>query len=185
MQYELLVIDDFFSEKDCDFWMYQWRKYETEKQNTGPGVNLEVLHLQDHAELSSYKEELISNLDTIMPSHVVADYQQVVLISSGSYMGTHKDIWDTEYSSIIYLNEDFEGGETYIRLPNQESNDIVIKPKTGRLISFRGTDIIHGVNKVTKGNRFTLPAWYSLPEIVIKKQTMNNKEYKDEYTENN
>ena len=180
--YDLLVIDDFFSEKDCDFWMYQWRKYETEHQSTGPGVDFEILFLQQYDELLPYRKELIAKLDTIMPSHVEADYQQVVMMPSGARLGTHQDVWDIEYSSIIYLNDDYEGGETYIGLPGHKLNDTIIKPKTGRLVSFRGKDIPHGVNKVTKGTRFTLPAWYSTPDVLKKKRNLTKEEYKNEYT---
>ena len=104
---------------------------------------------------------------------------------SGSLMGPHQDIWDIEYSAIIYLNDDFEGGETYIGLPGHELDDTIIKPKLGRLVCFRGKDILHGVNKVTKGDRFTLPAWYSLPEIIKKKSNLTEEEYKHEYTKYN
>ena len=185
MQYDLLVVDDFFSEKDCDFWMYQWRKHETEHQNTGLESSLEILHLKSHLELLPYRKELIAKLDTIMPSYVEADYQQVVLMPSGSGLGTHKDVWDIEYSSIIYLNDDYEGGETYIGLPGHELNDTIVKPKTGRLVSFRGKDIPHGVNEVTQGTRFTLPAWYSTPEVLKKKRNLTKEKYKNEYTKHN
>ena len=184
-QYDLLVIDDFFSEKECDFWMYQWRKNETIKQNTGPGSDVEIFPLHPYDELSPYREELITKLDTIMPSHVEADYQQVVLMPSGSLMGPHQDIWDIEYSAVIYLNDNFEGGETYIGLPGHELDDTIIKPKLGRLVCFRGKDILHGVNKVTKGDRFTLPSWYSLPEIIKKKNNLTEEEFKNEYTKYN
>lgn len=62
-----------------------------------------------------------------------------------------------DYSSILYLNDSFEGGETYF--PNQ---DYTVEPKVGRLIVFpSGPSHVHGVKKVTKGKRYTFATWYT------------------------
>jgi predicted 2-oxoglutarate/Fe(II)-dependent dioxygenase YbiX len=58
-------------------------------------------------------------------------------------------------ASVIYLNDDYEGGEIYF--PDQGMS---IKPKHGQLIAFPGA-WWHGVTAVSNGLRYTSPAWYS------------------------
>ena len=58
-------------------------------------------------------------------------------------------------ASVLYLNDEYEGGEIYF--PDQKR---VIKPVAGQLIAFPGA-WWHGVNAVTKGQRYTAPAWFS------------------------
>lgn len=57
-----------------------------------------------------------------------------------------------EFSTIIYLNDEFEGGEIYF--PNQ---NFVYKPKKYSAVFFpsAGTEHIHGITTVTSGQRHT------------------------------
>ena len=63
------------------------------------------------------------------------------------------------YTALIYLNDDYEGGEIYFPNLNFE-----YKPKRGDAISFPCDleDSAHGVKEVTKGNRYTIAIWYCL-----------------------
>lgn len=61
------------------------------------------------------------------------------------------------YSAVIYLNDDFQGGEIFF--PNQN-----IKPKIspGMLVKFSGTaEHLHGVTEVTQGLRYTMVFFFS------------------------
>lgn len=98
---------------------------------------------------------------------------------SNPSLGEHADnqYWDMpnklhysahrDWSSVLYLNNDFEGGEFYFKEPH-----IKIEPKPGRLVIFgSGIDYIHGVKSVTKGARYTLPSWWTYgnrPETPMK-----------------
>lgn len=57
-----------------------------------------------------------------------------------------------EYSSVIYLNDEYEGGNIYF-----PAQGFSIKPKKYSAIFFPGNDIkyLHGVSKITSGNRYT------------------------------
>jgi hypothetical protein len=59
----------------------------------------------------------------------------------------------TQRNSMLYLNNDFEGGEF-------TTDDIVVIPKPGRLTLFNGSNVRHGVNKVLKKPRFTIIFWW-------------------------
>jgi hypothetical protein len=57
-----------------------------------------------------------------------------------------------QYTSMLYLNEDFEGGELFF----PQHNNFSIKPKTGMLLVFSG-DInhMHGIKQIQSGTRYT------------------------------
>jgi hypothetical protein len=62
-----------------------------------------------------------------------------------------------DYGSIIYLNEEYEGGELFFPKYN-----IHIKPKAGTLIFFPSTNMYaHGVTEVTSGVRYTSPHFWT------------------------
>ena len=61
----------------------------------------------------------------------------------------------TVLTSITYLNDDYDGGETYFE------NGITIKPQKGKTVFFDGKKYKHGVNKIIQGNRYTCTCWYT------------------------
>jgi len=61
-----------------------------------------------------------------------------------------------DYGSIIYLNEEYEGGEIFF-----PKYDIRMKPKSGTLIFFPSTNMYtHGVTEVESGVRYTSPHFW-------------------------
>lgn len=65
-----------------------------------------------------------------------------------------------KYVSLIYLNDDYEGGEIYF-----PDHNIEIKPKKGMVICFPGgVENIHGVKEVTAGERHTMMAFWDYAE---------------------
>ena len=62
-----------------------------------------------------------------------------------------------DFASIVYLNDDYEGGSLYF-----SALDMVIKPTAGTLVAFTGGfHHEHGITTITKGIRITLPAFYT------------------------
>tara|TARA_R110002020_G_scaffold242710_2_gene456064 strand:- start:233 stop:673 length:441 start_codon:yes stop_codon:yes gene_type:complete len=81
------------------------------------------------------------------------DNMEIVLWNKNSKMESHYDEGGNTFSFIIYLNDDYNGGETVI-------DDITIKPKTGRLVLFSNGFYLHKVNKIKDKKRYTLVGWY-------------------------
>lgn len=67
------------------------------------------------------------------------------------------------YSAMLYLNEDFEGGELYF----PQHNNFTLIPKPGMLILFEGNDKnFHGVTKVQSGIRYTISMFFTREDHV-------------------
>jgi hypothetical protein len=62
------------------------------------------------------------------------------------------------FTSIIYLNDNYDGGELYF----PQHNGFEIKPKKGTMLIFSGTiDNMHGIKEVTQGTRYTHVTFWS------------------------
>jgi hypothetical protein len=62
---------------------------------------------------------------------------------------------DRDLSFVLYLNDDFEGGE--FLFPDLH---IQVKPKPGLLVAFPSDqNYLHGVNPVTSGERYSIVTW--------------------------
>lgn len=81
----------------------------------------------------------------------------------GTKLTLHVDdlgyVTDNHLPTLIYLNDDYEGGE--LSFP---THSITIKPKVGDLIIFPGNmHYAHEVKEVLSGTRYTLPIWFTIP----------------------
>ena len=83
---------------------------------------------------------------------VLSNYE-IVLWPKNSYMNSHYDEGD-ECGFFIYLNDDYEGGETELVGIKK------IKPEVGKLLLFKNGNMLHKVNKVKIKERYMLGGWY-------------------------
>uniref|UniRef100_A0A1A8JE94 procollagen-proline 3-dioxygenase n=1 Tax=Nothobranchius kuhntae TaxID=321403 RepID=A0A1A8JE94_NOTKU len=71
---------------------------------------------------------------------------------------THRD-----YSAILYLNDDFEGGEFIFTELDAKTVTAEVHPRCGRVVGFgAGKENPHGVRAVTKGQRCAVALWFTL-----------------------
>ncbi|MCI4390381.1 hypothetical protein PGIGA_G00121950 [Pangasianodon gigas] len=71
---------------------------------------------------------------------------------------THRD-----YSAILYLNDDFEGGDFIFTELDAKTITAVVKPQCGRIVAFgAGKENPHGVRALTKGQRCAVALWFTL-----------------------
>jgi len=106
--------------------------------------------------------ETVKNLFKNYNINLVIDNAQIQTWPTSSKSDLHvhgeKCDWDdgrenTGFNSMIYLNDDFEGGEFF-------TENIIIKPRTGTLTLFDGSVIHHGVKPILKGERYTIILWW-------------------------
>ena len=71
--------------------------------------------------------------------------------------GTPNATAHRDYSSILYLNDDYQGGETYF-----PGHRLKVKPEPGTLVLFgAGCDYVHGVTPIKSGMRYTYAGWFT------------------------
>lgn len=85
----------------------------------------------------------------------------IKMYNAGASMGTHYDRHpfgdnETILSAVIYLNDDYEGGELYF-----DQQDITIKPEAGTVIFFPSTeDFTHSSLEVISGTKQAIPLFF-------------------------
>lgn len=73
-----------------------------------------------------------------------------------------KKIIDRDISVIIFLNDNYEGGE--LEFTNLQ---LSIKPKAGMMIAFPSyMEFSHKVHKVTKGTRYSIVSWINTENTI-------------------
>uniref|UniRef100_A0AAV2MCC5 procollagen-proline 3-dioxygenase n=1 Tax=Knipowitschia caucasica TaxID=637954 RepID=A0AAV2MCC5_KNICA len=74
---------------------------------------------------------------------------------------THRDL-----SAILYLNDNFDGGELFFTDRDAKTVTARVKPSCGRLVGFSSGPVNpHGVTAVTGGKRCALALWFTKEKI--------------------
>ena len=168
---ELLRIYNFIDEED--YWF-----------DTGPGRDVGVFHFNNFLRLCKSKDDysiLIKTLkkikqellvtaqinkaiyaDSYMAAKWVVGDKQYPHSDSHRNNGHPNETWWRKYSTVLYLNDDCSGGNTYF-----PDHDLTIEPKKGRLALFdAGLEYKHGVSEVTSGVRKNLIAFWGYEKEV-------------------
>lgn len=71
-----------------------------------------------------------------------------------------------DYSALLYLNGDFDGGEFIFTEMDAKTVTASVKPRCGRLVGFSsGGENPHGVRAVTRGQRCAVALWFTLDPL--------------------
>jgi len=146
------LLDNFINKNECK---YLINYYQSNLNKVSKFRDVYPLPLDTNdSELNFLVNKLNDTAKKI--SNAKIDWFQIVKWPKGSSQDLHFDTASdkTTLSSILYLNEDFNNGETYFE------DGTLFKPKTGRVVFFDGNYFKHGVKKVTKGTRFVVATWY-------------------------
>jgi hypothetical protein len=103
---------------------------------------------------------------------IYSDTAQLVRWPEGVELTAHTDNMEPDgapnstphrcYSSLMYLNEDYDGGETFF-----PGFNVRLKPEAGTLILFgAGPQFVHGVTRVTRGLRYTYAGWFTFQQAL-------------------
>lgn len=74
-----------------------------------------------------------------------------------------------DYSAILYLNDNFDGGEFFFVEEGKERHiQSTIQPQCGRMVAFSaGSENLHGVQGVRNGRRCAVALWFTLDETYL------------------
>ena len=68
-------------------------------------------------------------------------------------MKPHFDPYEDIFAAVVYLNDEYIGGETYFE-------NYKCSPSIGKLVIFSNNKILHQVSEVKEGTRYTLALWF-------------------------
>lgn len=70
-----------------------------------------------------------------------------------------------DYSAILYLNDDFDGGEFFFVEDWKRRVRSIIQPRCGRMVAFSaGGENLHGVRGIRNGKRCAVALWFTQDE---------------------
>jgi len=174
--------DNFLSESECRLLIDYQKKYA--KNDIGKwslqdhdtnwhtrSISLDKVYNEDVRKLLyivNYKVSILCtksyNVDYVYP-----EFGNLVYWAPGMKLGVHADnMWidrpkdphycsHRDFSAVIYLNDDYEGGKTFFNDSGYE-----VEPKTGKLIYFTsGKEDAHGVTEVISGHRYIFTLWFT------------------------
>lgn len=169
-----LIIKDFISKESVDT-VYTWTinninlfgELNSRDFWTGRSIRYHQMpkNIQDIINGAFQKcINLVCNNEILVP-----DLQDITRWPEGYELHPHADAeepngqrhqyWWRKFGAIIYLNNDFIGGELYY--PNL---DITVKPEAGMLAVHPGTlTFLHGVKPVIGNTRYTLTSFFKNP----------------------
>jgi len=126
---------------------------------SGRLINFASMQEQISPITNSIKQKIQNYIKTNLHNEVYCDTIDLVRWQHGKEMPPHKDAMDNymyrDWGSILYLNDDYSGGNTYY-----PEFDVEIKPQTGTLIVHEG-NILHGVKTVYGNTRYTIASFWT------------------------
>jgi len=146
-----LISDNFLSKKECGFLINFY------KQNEHNAFQFrDVFPLPLNINDQNIRFLILKIKEALKFFNKKIDWFQIVKWPIGSHQKLHVDDASnkTTLSSIFYLNDDFEGGQTYFK------EGTIFKPKKGRALFFDGKYYTHGVKEVKNKTRYVVAAWY-------------------------
>lgn len=152
---KIFILDDVISQEECFILIDYYQK-------VGPSHQWETFFprslYQDDFIPYFFVNKILNIVSSLVNVRLDVVKSQIVFWPTESLMFPHKDVAKNEtiFTSITYLNCNFSGGKTYF------VDDMEFVPRIGRTVCFDGKQHLHGVSKITNGNRYTLPIWYKL-----------------------
>ena len=145
--------------------------------------DIHVLHLYDIKEMNlsdkAFCQEICEStnerINQITNRHYFMETITLSFWPENSKQNFHidKTRMHTNYTSITYLNQNFQGGKTLVF---EDANHMMTcTPKTGRTLCFDGKKHYHGVTPIESQNRYTLNIWYSLDSYFQENKIWNKK----------
>ena len=112
-----------------------------------PELYFYFTHLVCREAIPPTKGETMPERDNDLSHPVHAD--NCGIMPNGDCIYTDPKLLPRNYSSVLYLNDDFEGGEFFFTKRPSKEVERTITPRCGRFVSFHASEF-HGVKAVTK-----------------------------------
>lgn len=171
MGHRIKVIENAVSSFDRKFGMSMVDKFEKNNELITFKDNGDVLVCPETPDVKRFMDKYSRMAKTHhanesgIQTNIYTTESYLSLWLTDSYAGVHTDSHaSTEFitfSTVVYLNDSYEGGEIYF--PN---HDFEVKPPAGSMVVFPsgGHEYMHGVKPVISGRRYTIAMWHTIHE---------------------
>ncbi len=156
--------------------IFCWQKFIPQAQHIDPSDPFFNEQLNISSQLFGALEGTLKHYSTqVYPfaeKNIKSRERQMHLLryDKSGYLPAHQDqgVSTRVLSVLLYLNDDYEGGEITFR-----NSNITFKPKPGSVLFFPSNFLyVHEVAPITKGPRYALPNWYhNVPENISRNST--------------
>lgn len=159
---KIFVQNDFIPKAYCDFLISRFDELPVDEDHRDTRIiNLnDYLDLVDvkyiNAKINGFVQSCYNNTD------IYVNHSQIVRWGSQG-QNPHYDFPPYCCTTILYLNDEFSGGQTVV-------GDDIIVPKRGKIVCFNGRDILHKVNDII-GTRYTVATWHCDFKETISRET--------------
>jgi hypothetical protein len=154
----IIILDDILTNDECKnlIDIYQKNKEYAHTYGKPTFYPLNINNILDGKDIALDVAKRIEQILNKYCNLNIIDWFEIVEWPCNTWQSYHLDKTSkiTSFTSITYLNENFDGGCTIMH------DGTKIKPKAGRTVIFDGNKYIHGVEPILKGERYTLPIWY-------------------------
>jgi hypothetical protein len=152
----ILFQENFIAKDDCDYVIDIFNKNKNKSiVYEVNSTNILKVNLIESFLLNSIRSKVVNYCESLTNCKIFLNNCEIVEWPKNSHHPPHYDSINDIFSSIIYLNDNFEGGETYF------SDSKIIKPKKGSCLTFSNSKYRHSVNKINTGTRYTLSCWFT------------------------
>lgn len=189
MTNDIKIINNFISQKDAKFFIdYTNNNFENEnlfRKRVGvaygkglayravfPDEKPATLYKEIENKIIFYSNLFINEIKKITDVENFFYGVSITKLSEDIHFRIHKDIHNTltnlKYSGVLYLNNDYEGGEiafleeftptSNFPLYDKSMNGFCYKPNSGDMVIFP-SDKWHGGTRVHGGNRYAIIFW--------------------------
>jgi hypothetical protein len=131
------------------------------------------------------KDKYQESVEKVFNTKVKANTSHAQKWDVGGFAAPHSDNSDHEgkpnafeinkYVGILYLNDDYEGGELYFCDKNNNMEPYLsFKPNAYSYYVFPGgVENIHGVTEITKGTRYTMVSFWDYANVEYSQETLD------------
>lgn len=145
----VLFFHNFLTKEECAPFIELYKKHQP-----NPTDNFNWIYLKDNP-ITKKVQNYLSEMLGVSFTGVVTGIG--VWLDNKGGTAPHKHSPDlrplNDFTSLIYLNDDFEGGEFF-------TPSIKFKPEVGTLTFFNGMKIMHGAMNQTGSDRYYLIFWW-------------------------
>ena len=153
----MFIFDNVVSKTVCEEYVIRIDKIYNERVKSGQDpISFSTRLINIDEPIIDYVKNYIESRVNVILNHRWSQLQYwPVGIHSMRHIHIDPRAGDTNYTSMLYLNDDFSGGEFY-------TDDITVIPKVGRLTLFNGRETYHGVKKVENKPRYSIIFWWNV-----------------------